>query len=173
MLYKYRQLKKKNFRYFGFQNFARTHSPTRLMSSENTYSLSKEHCNLKYSGKCLWGFLVNQFLFEYCMYVREFNIKINILFFWHNWWLCAAWMLLWLFIITCNLYNDIISIIQLWYIKFKKNKLYYKHILHYVSVDLAFRGQNPSVTILSWFREACGSEGCIIIEDLELFQRGW
>ncbi|KYN22051.1 Glutamate decarboxylase [Trachymyrmex cornetzi] len=30
-------------------NFARTHSPTRLMSSENTYSLSKEHCNLKYS----------------------------------------------------------------------------------------------------------------------------
>lgn len=35
-----------------FQNFARTHSPTRLMSSENTYSLSKEHCNLKYSGEC-------------------------------------------------------------------------------------------------------------------------
>lgn len=33
-----------------FQNFARTHSPTRLMSSENTYSLSREHCNLKYSG---------------------------------------------------------------------------------------------------------------------------
>ncbi|XP_043597043.1 glutamate decarboxylase isoform X1 [Bombus pyrosoma] len=30
-------------------NFARTHSPTRLMSSENTYSLSREHCNLKYS----------------------------------------------------------------------------------------------------------------------------
>ncbi|KAJ8687253.1 hypothetical protein QAD02_023047, partial [Eretmocerus hayati] len=30
-------------------NFARTHSPTRIMSSENTYSLSKEHCNLKYS----------------------------------------------------------------------------------------------------------------------------
>ncbi|XP_032682429.1 glutamate decarboxylase isoform X1 [Odontomachus brunneus] len=30
-------------------NFARTHSPTRLMSSENNYSLSKEHCNLKYS----------------------------------------------------------------------------------------------------------------------------
>ncbi|XP_058794076.1 glutamate decarboxylase isoform X3 [Phymastichus coffea] len=30
-------------------NFARTHSPTRLMGSENTYSLSKEHCNLKYS----------------------------------------------------------------------------------------------------------------------------
>ncbi|XP_015515885.1 glutamate decarboxylase isoform X1 [Neodiprion virginianus] len=30
-------------------NFARTHSPTRLMSSENTYALSKEHCNLKYS----------------------------------------------------------------------------------------------------------------------------
>ncbi|XP_015596614.1 glutamate decarboxylase isoform X1 [Cephus cinctus] len=30
-------------------NFARTHSPTRLMSSENTYSLSKEHSNLKYT----------------------------------------------------------------------------------------------------------------------------
>ncbi|XP_035727671.1 glutamate decarboxylase-like isoform X1 [Vespa mandarinia] len=30
-------------------NFARTHSPTRLMSNENTYSLSREHCNLKYS----------------------------------------------------------------------------------------------------------------------------
>ncbi|XP_074112564.1 glutamate decarboxylase isoform X1 [Cotesia typhae] len=30
-------------------NFARTHSPTRLMGSENTYSLSKESANLKYS----------------------------------------------------------------------------------------------------------------------------
>ncbi|XP_043682090.1 glutamate decarboxylase isoform X3 [Vespula pensylvanica] len=30
-------------------NFARTHSPTRLMSNENTYSLSREYCNLKYS----------------------------------------------------------------------------------------------------------------------------
>lgn len=47
-------LKRRGSRYFGFQNFARTHSPTRLMSSENTYSLSKEHCNLKYSGK--WCF---------------------------------------------------------------------------------------------------------------------
>ena len=36
---------------FGFQNFARTHSPTRLMSSENTYSLSREHANLKFTGE--------------------------------------------------------------------------------------------------------------------------
>ncbi|XP_044581560.1 glutamate decarboxylase isoform X1 [Cotesia glomerata] len=30
-------------------NFARTHSPTRLMGSENAYALSKESANLKYS----------------------------------------------------------------------------------------------------------------------------
>lgn len=48
-------LKRRASPYFELQNFARTHSPTRLMSSENTYSLSREHCNLKYSGK--WSFL--------------------------------------------------------------------------------------------------------------------
>lgn len=47
---------------FAFQNFARTHSPTRLMGSENTYSLSKEHCNLKYSGEALFEIILHGFV---------------------------------------------------------------------------------------------------------------
>ncbi|KAH0553694.1 hypothetical protein KQX54_003593 [Cotesia glomerata] len=39
-------------------NFARTHSPTRLMGSENAYALSKESANLKYSGEMSQGCII-------------------------------------------------------------------------------------------------------------------
>lgn len=71
------QFKKRDSRCFGFQNFARTHSPTRLMSSENTYSLSKEHCNLKYSGKWFWESL--QSILIIILHAADIKIDMHIL----------------------------------------------------------------------------------------------
>jgi len=53
--------------------------------------------------------------------------------------------------------------------KIQKEQITSIYSMLYASASLAFWEQNPRVTILSWFREVCRSEGCIIIEDLELF----
>lgn len=188
-----------------FQNFARTHSPTRLMSSENTYSLSKEHCNLKYSGECKDCFFQKYFQrHPACSgHCKIFKRQNSMEFFINSFKLYISTCILYLFIKSINyftthsnvtayrtkliLLHD--SFLLVWprtvyiYLSYWLSRLatnpsklsfYIESFPSCIRTlkPLASREWNPGVTILSWFREARGSEGCIIIEDLELAWRG-